>query len=144
MSRDELFEKVLDEIGTDVVDTVKRKNRDYGNSFENIYNKYGMTSLLIRFADKTERLDSLVLKGNKQHVKDESIEDTLKDICGYALLALTVMKKQKEQAKSKLLEPCMPSSMSVSAPSIKDVVPHATLKNSLPLGKAIKHEGLHF
>lgn len=132
MSRDELFEKVLDEIGTDVIDTVKRKNRDYGNSFENIFNKYGMTSLLIRFADKTERLDSLVLKGNKQHVKDESIEDTLKDICGYALLALTVMEKQKKEAPRTPL------------PQIKDVVPHFTVENSLPLGKALKHEGLHF
>jgi Nucleotide modification associated domain 1 len=134
LSRDELFEKVLDEIGTDVIDTVKRKNRDYGNSFENIFNKYGMTSLLIRFADKTERLDSLVLKGNEQHVKDESIEDTLKDICGYALLALTVMQKKKEKAEA----PRTP------LPQIKNVVPHFTVENSLPLGKALKHEGLHF
>lgn len=132
MSRDEVFEKVLEEIGTDVIDTVKRKNRDYGNSFENIFNKYGMTSLLIRFADKTERLDSLVLKGNEQHVKDESIEDTLKDICGYALLALTVMEKQKKTA------PRTPM------PQIKNVIPHFTVENSPALGKALKHESLHF
>jgi hypothetical protein len=132
LSRDELFEKVLEEIGTDVIDTVKRKNRDYGNSFENIFNKYGMTSLLIRFADKTERLDSLVLKGNEQHVKDESIEDTLKDICGYALLALTVMEKQKKTA------PRTPM------PQVKHVVPHFTVENSPALGKSLKHEALHF
>lgn len=89
------FEQRLDVIASEITDIVKRKNKDYGNSFEIMMDKYGMVALLIRFQDKIGRLDSLVLKGNEQLVDDESYDDTLKDIAGYALLALEYFEAKK-------------------------------------------------
>lgn len=61
-----------------------RKNADYGNSFEEQFNKRGLIGVLIRLEDKISRLDNLQ---NKDAQVNESIEDTLLDIAGYALLA---------------------------------------------------------
>lgn len=60
------------------------KNRDYGNSVQEQFNEYGLTSILIRLDDKLRRLKNL--KNHPQHVKDESLLDTMKDIAGYAIL----------------------------------------------------------
>lgn len=70
-----------------LLDTVLAKNADYGDSFGNLVRKYGDVAMSIRISDKLSRLKSLT-SGNKQQVKDESIEDTLLDSCGYTLLAM--------------------------------------------------------
>jgi len=75
--------KVLDHIG----DTLTRKNADYGNSFEILRNKYGTVGTMIRLHDKLGRLDNLIRCQTEPDV-DESIEDTLLDLAGYAVLEL--------------------------------------------------------
>ena len=89
------FEQRLDKVASEITDIVKKKNKDYGNSYEMMIDKYGLVALLIRFQDKMGRLDNLVLKDSKIAVVDESIEDTLKDIAGYALLELARLEKGK-------------------------------------------------
>lgn len=89
------FELRVDEVAENISSIVKKKNKDYGNSYEKMINRYGEVALLIRFQDKLGRLDSLVLKGQDQKVADESIEDTLMDIAGYAILEL-VRRKQSD------------------------------------------------
>lgn len=71
-----------------------KKNNDYGNSVQDQFNEYGLTSILIRLDDKMKRLKSLQKK--EQQVKDESIEDTLQDLAGYAVLGLICMKLKEE------------------------------------------------
>jgi hypothetical protein len=105
LSRD--FDVIVDHLAESIAETIKKKNKDYGNSFEKMIDKYGMVALLIRFQDKFGRLDSIVLKGQAVEVKDESIEDTLLDIAGYAILELARRKKIKtEEVAEKLLSPC--------------------------------------
>lgn len=70
-----------------------RKNHDYGGSFAKQYDKYGILSALIRMDDKMRRLEKLV-DGNAAQV-NESIEDTLIDLAGYALLAAVELRKTK-------------------------------------------------
>lgn len=94
MAHDPYFADMVEDKAVDVVDMVVAKNRDYGNSFEKLVNKYGMVALAIRFADKFNRLDSLV-KNGRNYVPDETLEDTLKDIAGYALLGLVLLEKWK-------------------------------------------------
>lgn len=65
---------------------ITAKNENYGDSFSKQYQKYGMVSVEMRLNDKMLRLEQLV-KGEKDKV-GESVEDTLKDIIGYATLAL--------------------------------------------------------
>lgn len=77
---------------TDVLrDTLIRKNRDYGDSFAKQYAKYGIMSGLIRMDDKMRRLENLV--GGAEANVDESVEDTLLDLAGYALLCVVELRK---------------------------------------------------
>ncbi|ANZ98542.1 hypothetical protein BFC20_10640 [Brochothrix thermosphacta] len=69
------------------------KNENYGDSFSKQYQKYGMVSVEMRLNDKFMRLEQLVA-GEKDKV-GESIEDTLKDIIGYATLALIELEGEK-------------------------------------------------
>ena len=61
-----------------------------------------ITVILVRLHDKLNRLDTLLLRGN-QKVKDESIEDTLRDLAGYAILEL-VEREFEKQSEEDLLK----------------------------------------
>ena len=67
-------------------DIYEKKNHDYGDSFSKLYEEYGMLSVVIRLFDKLYRLENLMEK--EQMVEDESIEETLKDLANYSILAL--------------------------------------------------------
>lgn len=79
----------------EVRDTLIRKNRDYGDSFAKQFAKYGVLSGLIRMDDKMRRLENLV--GGAEPNVDESIEDTLVDLAGYAQLTLVELRKAREK-----------------------------------------------
>ena len=77
----QLFEKMAEEI----VELVDNKNKAYGDAWQ----RYGIFTPLIRINDKILRLKTLSLHQEYGAlVPDENIQDTLKDIVGYALLAL--------------------------------------------------------
>lgn len=71
------------------------KNNDYGNSVHDTYEKYGLTSFLVRLEDKLNRARSLLLK-KEQLVNDEKLEDTLLDLANYAILAVIELKSERE------------------------------------------------
>lgn len=70
------------------------KNKDYGDSVHDTYQKYGLTSFLVRLEDKLNRVRTL----SKQdaQVMDEKIEDTLLDMANYAILAVLELKGDQE------------------------------------------------
>jgi hypothetical protein len=80
------FNEKLTAILGDLHDTLVRKNADYGDSYARSVKKHGQAVTVIRLEDKLNRLDSLLKQD--QQVKDESVEDTLLDIAGYAVLEL--------------------------------------------------------
>ena len=77
-------EYLLNEI-KDIVNTLIKKNTDYGSSFFKNMEKWGMTSFFIRLDDKIGRLESIERR-QKIEVSSESVEDTINDIIGYCLL----------------------------------------------------------
>lgn len=81
------FEKML-RVVTEIVELLEKKNNDYGNSATQTYEEYGDVAFFVRISDKINRLKSLTINNKTQEVKDESIEDTVKDIIGYCLLYL--------------------------------------------------------
>jgi glutaredoxin 2 len=91
MTGKERHNKVINEIH----DTYIRKNEDYGNSFEEQFNEYGLLSALIRLDDKMRRLKQLSKQEAK--VKDESTRDTVLDLANYAIM--TVMELDKNKTK---------------------------------------------
>ena len=52
---------------------------------------------LVRMSDKWSRLVSLVGKDGKHAVVGESIEDTLQDLAVYSIIALALLRKQRDQ-----------------------------------------------
>lgn len=72
-----------------------RKNADYGNSFGESFEDFGIAMSAIRIGDKFNRLKSFA-KNNAMKVTDESLEDTLMDLANYAIMTLIELKIKKE------------------------------------------------
>lgn len=89
--RNYLFNKRIEVITEKLKNLLILKNRNYGSSFEKSCDKYGDTVYLIRLEDKLNRLTNMVLNnikdGQNNDKENESVDDTLLDIAGYALLA---------------------------------------------------------
>lgn len=72
------------------------KNRDYGDSFGQSFQKWGLPMSCIRLGDKLNRLESFAQKKDMQ-VSDESVEDTLMDMANYAIMTLVEMNMRKKK-----------------------------------------------
>jgi len=82
--------KICEELNQTYID----KNKAYGNSFGKQFQKYGITSALVRMGDKWERFESLA-QGAENNVRDESIFDTLLDIANYAIMTVMELEDQR-------------------------------------------------
>ena len=81
-SRSDKHRKVIEEIHK----TFNIKNADYGNSFGEQFDEYGILSAVIRLDDKMRRLKQLM--NQPAQVKDESIRDTVLDMANYAIMTV--------------------------------------------------------
>ena len=84
----------FEEITKKMIDLHQRKNQDYGNSFTNTLNEFGLVAGLIRMNDKMNRLKS-IYKSSDVRVNDERIEDTLIDLANYAVMSLEWLTEKK-------------------------------------------------
>ena len=71
------------------------KNSDYGDSFSESMDEYGLTAGLIRMGDKMSRLKSLN-KRETMSVHDESLQDTLLDLANYAIMTAMWLNPEDE------------------------------------------------
>ena len=72
----------------------KKKNHDYGNSFEQSLNEEGLAASRIRMGDKWNRYKTLSRPKVDVQVNDESIRDTLLDLANYAIMTVIWLDKQ--------------------------------------------------
>lgn len=72
-----------------LVSVYEAKNSDYGNSFEECCNKFGLVSAIVRMNDKINRINSLYDK--KDMKVNESLVDTLLDLANYAVMTAVWM-----------------------------------------------------
>lgn len=82
------------DIAFNMAETYAAKNHDYGNSFEQSLDEFGLVASVIRLGDKMNRIKSLIKK--EAQVKDESIKDTLLDMANYAVMAVMWMNKKNK------------------------------------------------
>ena len=75
------------------IELYAKKNHDYGNSFVQGCDTIGAPYALSRIYDKTNRL--INLSTSVTEVKDESIEDTLRDLACYSLMYLVYIHNKK-------------------------------------------------
>lgn len=90
------------DITTDMAKTYAAKNHDYGNSFEQSCNKFGIIAAIVRMGDKMNRLESLAVK--KAEVKDESIKDTLLDLANYAIMTVMWLDNKNKSGEKMVRE----------------------------------------
>lgn len=70
------------------------KNHDYGNSFEQSLDEFGLIASIVRMSDKINRIKSLI--NNEAQVKDESIKDTLFDLANYAIMTIMWLNNKED------------------------------------------------
>ena len=78
----------------------RKKNHDYGNSFEQSLNEEGLAASRIRMGDKWNRFKQLS-KGVQAQVNDESLRDTLIDMANYAIMTVMWLDKQSDNIVNK-------------------------------------------
>jgi len=71
-----------------------KKNHDYGDSFGKGYKEYGLIMPVIRLEDKFNRFKQLTKQ--EAEVKDETIIDTLMDLCNYSIMTIIEIQLSKE------------------------------------------------
>lgn len=79
--------KKFKNIANGLADLYEKKNADYGDSFGKTFENLGIISAITRISDKYNRVVSLATK-KEQKVKDEAIEDTLRDMASYCIMTL--------------------------------------------------------
>lgn len=83
----------FEQLANQLIDTQRRKNSDYGNSFAQTLNEFGLVASATRMSDKFNRFKSLMKCGSTAQVEDEKIEDTLMDLAAYAIMTVEWIKK---------------------------------------------------
>jgi hypothetical protein len=78
-------------ITDDVTAILLKKNADYGAASFDL----GLNGNMVHLWDKVRRYRTLV--ENKQSPHFESVEDTLKDIIGYAVIGLIILETEKNE-----------------------------------------------
>lgn len=82
----------------DMLRTYLKKSKDYGNSYEKSYQRFGeKVGMLFPMYTKMDRLNELLSTDKKP--ENESIEDTLLDLANYAILGLIHLKNKKYSSK---------------------------------------------
>jgi hypothetical protein len=78
------------------------KNLDYGDSFGQSFQKWGLPMSCIRLGDKLNRLESFAKKKD-MYVSDESVEDTLRDLANYTIMTLIELQMAKKETEGEQL-----------------------------------------
>ncbi len=76
--------KQMRELYADLLQTFIEKNSDYGNSFDQSIDEFGLIAGVVRMADKLNRLKTLINKPRSE--VDESLRDTALDLANYAAM----------------------------------------------------------
>lgn len=94
----ESFAKITE----NMLKTYEAKNADYGNSFNETCDKFGLIAAIVRMHDKLNRITQLAKKEHSKKV-DESIQDTLLDLANYAIMSLLWIETQNKNILNDLL-----------------------------------------
>ena len=81
--------KSVEEAYKHLLSVYRAKNSDYGNSFEECCNRFGLVSAVVRMNDKINRVNSLYDKSDMK--VNDSLVDTLLDLANYAVMTAVWM-----------------------------------------------------
>lgn len=87
-------EEMFDQLTKALADTLKKKNKDYGSAFDDIYNEIGFNYAYSKIKEKVNRIKTL--KDNENAVENEGLVDALMDCAGYCILSLAKLNENEE------------------------------------------------
>lgn len=76
-----------------------RKNHDYGDSFGESVQEWGIIAALTRMSDKWNRIKQLVKNNGEHQVHNEGLEDSLLDLANYALMTYMEIHTDSKEIK---------------------------------------------
>lgn len=85
----------FDAILSEMSDTHKAKNHDYGDSFTELYKECGSTYAYAHLKEKLSRIKTL--RKSRQQVKQESLRDSLLDLASYSVMWIVELDKKGEE-----------------------------------------------
>jgi len=89
-------EAAVKEITDSVTRILLEKNQDYGGASFDL----GLTGNMVHLWDKVRRYRTLVEKSFRgESPKFESVDDTLRDIIGYSIIGLIILKHETKDTK---------------------------------------------
>ena len=88
----ERFREITQKMG----DLYEKKNANYGNSFEKLFNELGPVAGIVPLHNKLDRITNLVRGGKNDF---ESLEDSLVDLANYAIMNLIELQKSAEKGQ---------------------------------------------
>jgi hypothetical protein len=94
MAEIKMTKESVDEVLNLVAEILVKKNADYGGASFDL----GINGNMVHIWDKARRFRSLVekqMKGEKANF--ESLEDTLRDIIGYAVIGIHILENDKKE-----------------------------------------------
>lgn len=94
MAEIKMTKESVDEVLNSVSEILVKKNADYGGASFDL----GINGNMVHIWDKARRFRSLVekqMKGEKANF--ESLEDTLRDIIGYAVIGIHILENDKKE-----------------------------------------------
>lgn len=80
------FMKEYKKIVTETMELCIKKNKDYGSSVQDTFERFGDISYLVRITDKYNRICNLLDKEGE--IKDEGTNDSIRDMANYLFLWL--------------------------------------------------------
>lgn len=89
---------IRDILDNELIPLLQAKGHDYAENADCLSNfkDYGSHGVAVRLGDKYHRLKNFIKKGDLK-VKDESIEDTVKDLINYSFFYLIMSRMEREQ-----------------------------------------------
>lgn len=81
-------------------DMFERKNKDYGNSFKDLYKKHGMKYSFIHLSEKLKRIETLM--DDEAKVEGESMKDSLYDLANYAVLTIMELERKENNGRKNI------------------------------------------
>lgn len=89
---------MFSQITEEMYNLYERKNKDYGDSFAQTFDKYGPMATCLRIEDKMSRFHQLAVNGSEQEVLDESVEDSLIDAANYAIMTVIELRRKRQES----------------------------------------------
>lgn len=102
--KDIVSPELVDDVIVDINDIhnqqlalMAKKNKDYGNTLYEACNAIGDIYAYCRIFDKAKRFISLIKSGFNPEIKDDTLEDTIRDLANYCNMYLAWKNRYKQE-----------------------------------------------